>query len=176
MVSVFSFGGITDLSMGVLVTGINRVIKPPKRNVQTVVAGRSGTYDTTTNAYDNTQIVMDCMYTGTNAPQFARQMASWLSGTNDLIIADEPDKTYTATVWVDIPEDYVFSLRHFTLTFTCQPFARSETQQTSRVITTSGGGILLDVEGTAPTPCRIIIENTGNTTITNLSITHSVIQ
>ena len=176
MQSVFSFGGITDLSMGVQVTNITRVIKPAKRNVQTVIAGRSGTHDDTANAYANSQIVMDCMYVGNNPPLFARQMAPWLSGTNDLIMADEPDKTYTATVWSDIPEDYVFSLRHFTLTFDCQPFARSATQQTSRVITTSGGGILLDVEGTAPTPCRIIIENTGNTTITNLSITHSVIQ
>lgn len=176
MVSVFSFGGITDQAMGVQVQGITRVIKPAKRNIQTVIAGRSGTYDTTANAYDSIQIVMDCMYVGNNAPLFARQMALWLSGTNDLIIADEPDKTYTATVWADIPEDYVFSLRHFTLTFTCQPFARSEAQQESRVITTSGGGMLIDVDGTAPTPCRIIIQNTGTTTITNLTITHSVIQ
>lgn len=176
MISIFSFGGITDLEMGVQVTGISRAIKPPKRNIQTVIPGRSGTYDTTTNAYDNTQIVMDCMYVGENAPSFSRQLAVWLSGTNDLIIADEPDKRYTATVWIDIPEDYVFSLRHFTLTFTCQPFARSETQQATKVITQSGGGILVDVEGTAPTPCRIIIHNTGSTTIQNITVTHSVIQ
>ena len=176
MVSVFSFGGITDLSMGVQVTGITRVIKPLKRNVQTVIAGRSGTYDTTAEAYDNSQIVMDCMYVGTNPPQFARAMASWLSGTNDLIMADEPDKTYTATVWADIPEDYVFSLRHFTLTFTCQPLARSATQQVDETVTISGGGFSFDVDGTAPTPCRIIIRNTGTSTITNLSVTQSVIQ
>lgn len=176
MGSVFSFGGITDLSMDVLVTGITRAIKPPKRVVQTVIAGRSGTYDTTPDAYDNTQIVMDCMYTGTNPATFSRQMASWLSGTNDLIIADEPDKIYTATVWVEIPEDYVFTLRHFTLTFTCQPLARSETKQVEGVITVSGGGLSFEVEGTAPTPCRIIIRNTGSTTITNISVTQSVVQ
>ena len=173
---VFTFGGISDASMGVQVTGISRAIKPPKRNIQTLVPGRSGTHDYTANDYDSTQIVMDCMYVGTDPPNFARQLAVWLSGTNDLIITDEPDKRYTATVWIDIPEDYVFSLRHFTLTFTCQPFARSDAQQASRVITQSGGGILIDVEGTAPTPCRIIIKNTGATTIHNLTITHSVIQ
>ena len=176
MISVFSFGGIDDLDMDVMVTGISRAIKPPKRNIQTIVPGKSGTYDFTENAYDNTQIVMDCMYVGADPPTFARRLAVWLSGTNDLIIADEPDKRYTATVWIDIPEDYVFSLRHFTLTFTCQPFARSDAQQASRVITQSGDGILIDVEGTAPTPCRIIIKNTGSSTINNITITHSVIQ
>lgn len=176
MGSVFSFGGITDLSMDVLVTGITRAIKPFKRNVQTIIAGRSGSYDTTSEAYENTQIIMDCMYVGTDAPSFSRQMASWLSGTNDLIMADEPDKTYTATVWAEIPEDYVFTLRHFTLTFTCQPLARSATKQVDEVITVSGGGLSFEVEGTAPTPCRIIIRNTGSTTITNISVTQSVVQ
>lgn len=176
MQSVFSFGGITDLSMGVQVAGITRVAKPAKRNVQTVIAGRSGTYDTTPNTYDNSQIVMDCMYVGTDPPTFARQMAAWLSGTNDLIMADEPDKHYIATVWAEIPEDYVFSLRHFTLTFTCQPLARSATQQVDEVVTTSGGGFSFQVEGTAPTPCRIIIRNTGDSIITNISIAQAVIQ
>lgn len=176
MDSVFSFGGITDLSMGVLVTGVTRPIKPNKRNVQTVIPGQSGTYDFTADDYDPEQIVMDCMYTGEDPVNFARQLAVWLSGTNDLIMADEPDKTYSATVWVEISEEYVFTLRHFTLTFTCQPHARSATQQLDAEVTVSGGGLTLMVEGTAPTPCRIIIRNTGTTTIRNLSITQSVVQ
>lgn len=176
MDSVFSFGGITDLSMGVLVTGVTRPIKPNKRNVQTVIPGQSGTFDFTADDYDPEQIVMDCMYTGEDPVNFARQLAVWLSGTNDLIMADEPDKTYSATVWVEISEEYVFTLRHFTLTFTCQPHARSATQQLDAEVTVSGGGLTLLVEGTAPTPCRIIIHNTGTTTIRNLSITQSVVQ
>lgn len=176
MDSVFSFGGITDLSMGVLVTGVTRPIKPNKRNVQTVIPGQSGTFDFTADDYDPEQIVMDCMYTGADPVNFARQLAVWLSGTNDLIMADEPDKAYIATVWVEISEEYVFTLRHFTLTFTCQPHARSAAQQLDAEVTVSGGGLTLMVEGTAPTPCRIIIHNTGTTTIRNLSITQSVVQ
>lgn len=174
MNSVFSFNNQTDLSMGINVVSVSRSIKPYKRNIQTVIAGRSGTYDTTTGAYDNTTISMTCMYVGQDPPTFARSLAVWLKDTGSLVMADEPDKTYTATAWVEVPEEYVQSLREFTIEFTCQPLARSDSQQIQGTITTSGGTVSCTVLGTAPTPCRIIIKNAGTTTIRNLQITHAI--
>lgn len=176
MQSVFSFNAISDLDMGVMVEEITRSIKPKKRVIKTIIAGRSGAYEYTANAYNNTEIEMDCMYVGNDPVNFARNLSYWLKDTGSLVMADEPDKTYTATAWVDIPEDYVFTLRHFTITFDCQPFARSAPSQKQATITQSGQVVQLNVQGTAPTPCRITITNTGLTTINNIKLTHSVVQ
>lgn len=171
MHSVFSFAGRSDIDLGVKVTAITRPVKPVKRNVQTIIPGRSGTYIYSDGCYEDFVISMECMYTGTDPAGFRRQLAEWLGQSSDLVFANEPDKYYSATVWSDIPGDYVMSLRHFTLNFQCSPFARSAIQQATGVISAAGGAVAVQVQGTAPTPCKIVITNTGETTIHRLVIT-----
>lgn len=174
MQSVFSFAGVSDLSMGVKVTGITRSFRAAQRNLQTVIPGKSGTYSYTDGTFENTQITLDCMYTGTEPAAFMRRLAAWCKGTNDLVFADEPDKIYTASAWAGIPADYVQSLRHYTITFDCAPFARSAAvQQAKGTITPPSGAVAVQVEGTAPTPCRIEIVNSGSTTITEMEATRT---
>jgi len=59
----------------------------------------------------------------------------------------------------------------FTLTFTYSPpFAYTEQQAKEKTLTGAAESITIDSDATAPTPCRIIIDNIGTTTIRNLRI------
>jgi len=171
---MFSFNGISDIDMGVQVYGLNRQIRAAKHVVQTRIPGRSGTHDATDNSYDNITITMDCVYLGDAAPTFARQVAAWLSGSGALILDDEPDKTYQATVWSEISSDQLITIREFSLEFTCYPFAASASTQVQKTIQSSSDTVQIQAQGTAATPCRIVINNIGDTTIHNLRITHSI--
>lgn len=171
---MFTFNGVSNEDMQVQVYGITRAVKPKKRVVKTVIPGRNGTYNTTDDTFEPFTISMKCAYTGDNAPAVMRHIAAWLQGSGALVFDDEPDKNYQATAWAIINANRNMSIREFTINFDCFPFASSAAQQVEGVVQSSTDAITANVQGTAPTPCRIIITNLGDTTITQLRITHSV--
>ena len=174
MDTLFTFGGSTNVEKGVYVTKVSRTLKPVKRHIETVIPGRSGTYDYTDGSFENGAIELDCMYTGSTPASAARDIAGWLDGTKNLIFADEPDKHYVATAWTDIENSYVYNLRKFKIVFSCEPFARSTAKTITQIVRESSNKITIPISGTAPTPCRIEIYAVSVPGSTGFEIQHTV--
>lgn len=171
----FSFNGVSAENMGLYVLPYTRPFKAEQRVVQTYVQGRSGTYDYTDESFANGVISIPCVYFGSTAPETIRQIATWLHGTGTLIFDDNPDVYYKASLWTNIDLSEMLFEKQLTLEFTVYPFAFSQNQQVTATLATSGNSLTVQVGGTAPTPCRIIITNNGQNTLTNLMVMRSSI-
>ena len=171
----FTFNGVSAESMGLYVLPYTRPFKAEQRVVQTYVQGRSGTYDYTDDSFANGVISIPCVYFGSTAPETIRQVATWLHGTGQLIFDDSPDLYYRASLWDSVDLAEMFYEKQITLQFTVFPFAFSQNQQISDTLSASGDSVTVQVGGTAATPCRIIIINNGQKTLTNLRVTRSSI-
>lgn len=168
----FTFNGIPAESMGVHVLPYSRTFVPEQRAIRTIIQGRSGTYDFTDGSFGNGTITVPCQYWGSTAPSTIRQVAAWLNGTGQLIFDDEPDLYYQAQLWPGCELSRMFYEDSFDLSFVVFPFAFSAAQTLEFSLTASGGAAVFSVDGTAQTPCRLIITNTGTQTINNLMISH----
>lgn len=166
---MFTFKGVSAASMGIQCLPFTRVFHAPERVQQTVIPGKSGTYDYTDNTYDNGSVSISAVYWGSTAPTTLRAVAAWLTGSGQLIFDDEPDKAYTASVIEGFDVNRNHFEDSFTISFTVFPFAESigynQLQAAAEILPYSQS---VSANGTADSPC--IIRITAVTDIDNLMI------
>lgn len=152
-----------------------RGLLPSLRRNDYEITGKHGTIDYGNETYNTRQIPIDIAFISENVSDLqlkARDVAYWLSGKGMLIFDDEPDKAYDAKVYVAVDAEQLIRCKRASVTFECQPFAYSINYFQNNY---SGVKNYQEMEvtskGTQPTPCIIIIKNTGTINISNISIT-----
>lgn len=159
----FTFGGV-DIreKYGLYVGSWQDVLKPALRARKLTIAGRDGAWDFGAHAYDERQITVRLVGRLTYAQK--RELAFALSEKHQLRYWEEPDlyyigRVYNAAAIARLPAD----AKQFTVTFICEPFAYGKT-------TTLDLSRDIQYAGTARTPTRIEIKNTGSTAITKVRL------
>lgn len=159
----FTFGGV-DIreKYGLYVGSWQDVLKPALRARKLTIASRDGAWDFGAHAYDERQITVRLVGQLTYAQR--RELAFALSEKHQLRYWEEPDlyyigRVYNAAAIARLPAD----AKQFTVTFTCEPFAYGKT-------TTLDLSRDIQYAGTASTPTRIEIKNTGSTAITKVRL------
>ena len=159
----FTFGGV-DIreKYGLYVGSWQDVLKPALRARKLTIAGRDGAWDFGAHAYDERQITVRLVGRLTYAQK--RELAFALSEKHQLRYWEEPDlyyigRVYNAAAIARLPAD----AKQFTVTFICEPFAYGKT-------TTLDLSRDIQYAGTASTPTRIELKNTGSTAITKVRL------
>lgn len=155
---------------GLAVKSISRPLLPARNYSEIEVQGRNGAI-IEVGAYRNRTISAKVTFIEKNLPDIrekAREIAYLLSGKKKLIFTDEPEKYYRGILLDETELDVLGSTGEATLTFLCEPFAESVTKH--RKPLNIGHNRDLNYQGTAETPTRIILRNTGTRPITNIKI------
>ena len=159
----FTFGGV-DIreKYGMYVGSWQDVLKPALRARKLTIASRDGEWDFGAHAYDERQITVRLVGQLTYAQR--RELAFALSEKRQIRYWEEPNlyyigRAYNAAAIARLPAD----AKQFTLTFVCEPFAYGKTETLD--LTQS-----IDYTGTASTPTRIEIHNTGSAAITKVRL------
>jgi len=136
------------------------VLIPPLRPRKVVIPRRSGAHDYGAKYYDERIMRLECdTRTGLSKDQI-RELAYTLSKKNRLRLWNEPDRYYIGRIYDASELNYIGSIGHeFVLTFVCEPFAYSDPVQLPVV---GGESTRPNYIGTAATPARITIRNTGS--------------
>lgn len=135
---------------------------PKLRSRLLSIPGRDGTYDFGAQNHDDRTIKLACDSMRGLTRQELREVAALLTQKGRLVLWDEPDKYYIGRIYREEQLKYIGMAGHeFTLTFTCEPFAYGKTVS---------GPLERQIEytGTAATPTRVQITNTGTTIISGL--------
>ena len=172
----FTFNGIHSSEFNIYCNPSSRQLIPEKRRSLVTVPGRSGSYVQEDGAFNDRSESFTCYYTrqpDSNISLQAREIAAWLSQDGVLCFDNEPDKFYTAKFTGAPPLTKHLMYGEFELTFTYSPpVAYTAQQSIVRTVAGEGDTVTIPVAGTAPTPCRIIIVNNGDTVIENLRIAY----
>ena len=145
---------------------------PPRREGKVVIPGRSGYYDgvagMSTTSGPRLFIVRSNARAGKTVPEVCREIAYWLSGTGRLVYDKEPDKYYTARISGGPPMAQHLKYGEFDLTWNYNPpfaLGRTVTQPIA------SGENLVDYQGTAETPCIIVLRNLSDADVLTVTIT-----
>lgn len=151
---------------GLVVKTVNNPLLPSKRINRVNVMGHNGEY-IFENGYNNKVLEFKCMMAkGTikERRMRARDVALWLSGTGDLILDYEDDKTYKVVRTVsDVSLTVEQVVDEFSIIFEVEPFQYGSFQNFSvdnptTVVITNNGNIEADT--------LISVTGTGDVTIT----------
>lgn len=146
-------------------------LMPQLRSRKVTIPLRSGSYDYGAEYYEERPIPYTCVTVRAGTRDDAREMAYVLSKKSQIRFWYETDKYYVGRVY-EAPDLEVLRNvgNRFTLTFIMEPFAYGDT------ITRNFVGLHYEPEyiGTAPTPTRIIIRNTGSVNASTIKIIQSV--
>lgn len=170
--SGFTFRGIHSSEFGIYTKDQSRAILPPRREGKITIPGRHGAYDgMTTSVYDERTESIRCSFKcppGKSVPEVCREIAYWLSGSGRLAYDKEPDKYYTARISGSPPMEQHLKYGSFDLTWKYNPpFALGRTV-TQPIFS---GENPVRYQGTAETPCIIVLRNLSDTDILNVTIT-----
>lgn len=175
----FTFRGVHSSEFGIICDPQSRQLIPERRRNLLVVPGRSGSVRQDDGTYEDRTEQFTCYYIpgpGENVSLKAREIAAWLAEDGILSFDNEPEKMYDAFFTGSPTLAKHLKYGEFKLTFTYSPpFAYTAQQSLTQNITSNNDTMQILVDGTAPTPCRIIIRNVGNTTINTLHIDHIMI-
>lgn len=163
----FTFGGVDMRErFGVWMVAADTFF-PPLRSHKITVPGRSGAYDYGSDEYDERKITLECdTRTGKTRAEM-REIAYFLSKKNRISLWREPDKYYIGRLYDPSElEDLGEVVYKFKLNFECEPFAYGET----KADVTETLAWAPEYVGTAKTPTRIEITNTGETAVTGIQI------
>ena len=165
----FSFGTYNSLAdWGIRVVKYD-TLTPPKRSRKTQIPERSGMYDFGAQCWDERTVRIDCVLERKISRAQLREIAGTLSRKGRLWLWDEPDKYYIGELYdpAEIMDYCDESMREFTLSFICEPFAfgRTVTQPIA------SGENRVDYRGTAQTPCVIVLKNPSGSAAQTVTIT-----
>lgn len=140
-----------------LVEVIGDALQPQLRERKRTIPSRSGAYDFGARFYDERTVTLSCESARAMPRASWRELSYILSRKGRLYIFNEPDKYYIGRVYDPAQiETARFELVRFELRFICEPFAYGETIQRN-----FQGLYAPNYTGTAATPTRIEITNTG---------------
>lgn len=144
------------------------VLKPPLRQRKIIIPGRDGAYDFGEEVYDERVLRMECDTRIGLTRADLRELAYVLSKKKKIYLWDEPDFFYIGRIYDAAQLNNIGSIGHdFTLSFICDPFLYGAT----RVLSFSGRVLTRpDYTGTARTPTRIAITNTGTADAVGIQI------
>ncbi len=168
--------GEFDIAMETAVRGL----LPSLRRNDYEITGRHGTVDYGNETYNTRQITVNICFIEKDVEALqlkARNTAHWLSGKGILIFDDELDKAYNARVYEAVSStEQLIRAKRASVTFECQPFATSINYlQSINTGVSSGKEMQVISRGSQPTPCIIIIKNTGGVNISNIIITRKAV-
>lgn len=165
----FQFGEYNSLNdLGIFCEAYDTLL-PPKRSRKIEIPGRDGLYDFGSETYGERTIVLKCKLIEQITKAQLREVAYKLSDKKKLILWDEPDKYYVAELFDPTEIDNIADRLwlEFDLTFTCEPFAYTETKDFSLRV----GPNDIDYGGTAKTPTLITLHNANAYEVSNITIT-----
>ena len=165
----FSFGRHNSMDdWGIMVMNYD-VLLPPKRSRKLAIPGRSGSFDFGAKNWEERTLRINCMLTRKMSKAEFRQIAYHLSKKAQLRLWNEPDKYYIAELYEspEVQDYYMEAAREFELVFTCEPFAYGASIATP----IQNGRNVIGYNGTAETPCMIVLKNTSQSNIVNITIT-----
>ena len=172
----FTFNGRHSSEFHIYCNPESRILLPEKRRLLTTIPGRSGVYAQEDGGYAPREEAFTCTFTGqglTDISAQARAIAAWLSKTGTLTFDHEPDKSYFASFIGSLPLAKHLQYGEFTLTVQYSPpFAFSEPHAIEQTIQQNETAVTVPIAGTAPSPCRIIVDNIGTKPIQNLRIVY----
>ena len=158
---------------GIVMNSKSRPILPSKRRRQVEIPLRNGRYEFEDETYDVRIIEVTCFIDTATIPnlrQKIREIAAWLSKKGTLIFDDEPELSYTASVFSIVPLEQIITAGIFTLIFECYPMAQGRTITEAYTVTQSPQELRTEYRGTAPAKCRLILANTGSSPISNIKL------
>ena len=150
-----------------IIENITDYVFPKLRERKVEIPARSGKYDFGAEFYDERQIILKCASMTLLERSQIRELSYTLSRKNHIVLCDEPELYYVGQIYEE-PEivPIRFNGNEFVLKFTCEPFAYGETIQED-----FSGVLTPEYHGTARTPTRIEIENTGSVPAVGIQIT-----
>lgn len=140
------------------------------------IPGRDGMISQGDTTYQMGQHLVDCIVNQDSLPALRahiRQVAAWLSKTGRLSFSDEPDKYYVGRIYDAMVLEQLLTHGQWSIVFTVQPFAYGE-QKRKSATGSPNVNIPIDYQGTAKSPCRIVIQNTGPTDISLVRIIQTI--
>ena len=140
-----------------------------KRPRDEIIPFRDGMYNHGREFYNQKVVKLECVLEKTMTKAEMREVIFWLSERGMLFLWDEPDKYYLGRLLASVDVDVfpAHSGRVFILPMVCQPFAFSTLIQEPL----HKGINMINYEGTAETPTLIIIRNTSDIPIKNITLT-----
>ena len=149
-----------------LINVVGDSLQPKLRPRKVEIPTRSGAYDYGAKYYDERELVLRCASTMSIDRKTWRELSYVFSVKDRIRIFDEPDKYYIGRLYDATQlEPIKFLGMEFELVFICEPFAYSDviTKQFSTVLEPN-------YKGTADTPTRIEIVNTGTQPISGINV------
>lgn len=165
----FSFGRYNSLDdWGIRVIAYDYFL-PPKRARKVTIPGRSGSYDFGAQSWDDRTLRIVCVLERPMTKSEFREIVYALSKKGRLRLWNEPGKYYIAELYdpAEVQDCYMETAREFELAFSCEPFAFGA------IVTQpiASGENTVDYQGTAETPCTIVLKNLSDADILTVTIT-----
>jgi len=152
---------------GLVVKTINNPLLPPKRVQKVNVMGRDGEY-LFEDGYINKNLEFRCsLAKGTiyERRQVARDIASWLSASGELVLDNENDKTYKVVKTVcDVSLVVEQAWDEFNITFETEPFQYGGLKTLSF---DNPSTVVVNNQGTSEADTIISITGTGNVSVSS---------
>jgi len=152
----FIWKGINSLDMGIMVTKLPPYERPQANIDKKVVPGRDGFLTEDDGTYAEVLKPCECVLDDGNV----RELGEWLTGTGEVILSNDPDMKYKATIINKIPLTKIIpTLHEFIVQFDCQPYAHEAIQE---LITLTSANTLVNPRTAS---CKPVIKVFGTGTI-----------
>lgn len=169
----FTYRGTHSSKYGVFCVDSSRSLAPAANTSSIRIPGRSGTFDQSDGTWGTREETYNCIWRkpkDMTAPQLIREIAGWLGYPGELVFDSEPNLRYRGKVISAPPIERHLASGDFSFVFEANhPFAY-EAPIDMFFQVTNQNPIILPTGGTVSAPVRLIIRNTGTTTIRTLSI------
>lgn len=160
----FAFAGVDMLAQYGIRCVSHDPLLPKLRERTIALPGHDGAHDFGARRYDTRTIKLDCDSMRSLSREELREVAYLLTRKGRLVLWDEPDKYYVGQIYKETQLKYLGIAGHeFPLTFSCEPFAYGK-------VVSDTMPVQFAYAGTAETPTRIQITNTGTQPIIGLTI------
>lgn len=151
---------------GIRVRSVSDGLQPALRERKIIIPRRDGAYDYGAQWYDERELRLTCEIVQKVPRADFRELSLTLSRKGRITLWQEPDKYYVGRLYDTSNLELIGRIGHrFELPFVCEPFAYGAQQ-----VLTIDGATKPAYAGTARTPMRIVIRNTGSTPITGIQI------
>lgn len=160
-----SYNSVTD--WGIRVVKYDTLM-PPKRSRKRSIPLRHGQYDYGAQNYEERAVRISCVLEKQIARAELREIAYQLSRKAQLRLWDEPDKYYVGEIYdaAEIEDYFEETMREFTLTFICEPFAYAD----AKTVALADGENAAGYSGTVARGCVIEICNPNDFDVSNITI------
>ena len=119
----FIFNGENSKDKGIIITKMPPISKPAKRVEKIIIPGKNGALHQDEGTYETVLIQIQCAVV---EKCNIKEIVSWLNGTGELILSNDPDIFYNAHIINQIDYTSIVNLIHeFPLELELQPFSHS---------------------------------------------------